>query len=231
MFLMLLAIAALAAPQWQLRSQSPFDSRDFSAARSTASGKLDMTYVRPTPRTMLNNYSFDTFGPYAFVSTALIAGLDQETNTPPEWKQGFGGYAKRFGSDFGIAAIETTTRYGLAEALKEDTLYYRCGCRGLVPRLRHAVFSSLTGRRGEDGHRVFSIPALVAPYAGSAVATYGWYPGRFGAMDVLRMGSYSLLGYVGENISLEFFYSGPHSLLTRMHLNNAHGSTVQGPNR
>jgi hypothetical protein len=89
----------------------------------------------------------------------------------------------------------------------------------------------LTGRRGKDGHRVFSIPALVAPYASSMVATYAWYPGRFGAKDVFRMGSYSLLGYVGENISLEFFYSGPHSLLARMHLNNAHGSTVQGPNR
>jgi len=29
---------------------------------------------------------------------------------------------------------------------------------------------------------------------------------------------------MGGNISLEFFYSGPHSLLNRMHLNNAHGS-------
>ena len=231
MFLMLMATVAVAARQVQLRSLSSFDSADPSAARSTASGKPGLANVRPTPRTMLDNYSFDTFGPYAFVSAAFIAGLDQEDNTPPEWKQGFGGYARRFGSDFGIAAIETTTRYGLAEALREDTLYYRCECRGLAPRLRHAVISSLTGRRGEDGHRVFSIPALVAPYASSMVATYAWYPGRFGAKDVFRMGSYSLLGYVGENISLEFFYSGPHSLLARMHLNNAHGSTVQGPNR
>lgn len=232
MSLMLLAMAVLAAPQLQLRSQSSIDFAEPSVtARNTTSGKLEMTYMRPTPKAMLNNYSFDAFGPYAFASTALIAGLDQETNTPPEWKQGFGGYAKRFGSDFGIAAIETTTRYGLAEALKEDTLYYRCECRGMVPRLRHAVVSSLIGRRGEDGHRVFSIPALVAPYASSMVAVYGWYPGRFGAKDALRMGNYGLLVYAGENISLEFFYSGPHSLLARMHLNNAHGSTVQGPNR
>ena len=228
---MLLALAVLAAPQFQLRSQSTFDSGNPLAVKGTAPVVPDMTYVRPTPRTMLNNYSFDTVGPYAFASSALIAGLDQRTNTPPEWKQGFGGYAKRFESDFGIAAIETTTRYGLAEALKEDTLYYRCECRGMVPRLRHAVVSSLIGRRGEDGHRVFSIPALVAPYASSMVAVYGWYPGRFGAKDALRMGNYGLLVYAGENISLEFFYSGPHSLLGRMHLNNAHGSTVQGPNR
>ena len=63
------------------------------------------------------------------------------------------------------------------------------------------------------------------------VAVYGWYPSRFGAKDAFRMGNYSLLAYVGENISLEFIYSGPHSLLSRMHLNNPHGSTVQGPNK
>jgi ABC-type transporter Mla maintaining outer membrane lipid asymmetry ATPase subunit MlaF len=34
------------------------------------------------------------------------------------------------------------------------------------------------------------------------------------------MGNYSVLGYVGENIALEFLYSGPHSWRSRMHLNN-----------
>ena len=61
-------------------------------------------------------------------------------------------------------------------------------------------------------------------------AVYGWYPDRFGAKDAFRMGNYSLLAYMGGNIALEFFYSGPHSLLSRMHLNNAHGSPDQGPN-
>jgi hypothetical protein len=62
-------------------------------------------------------------------------------------------------------------------------------------------------------------------------AVYGWYPRRYGAMDAFRMGNYSLLESVGGNIALEFFYSGPHSLLSRMHLNNSHGSSIQGPNR
>jgi hypothetical protein len=61
-------------------------------------------------------------------------------------------------------------------------------------------------------------------------AVYGWYPGRFGAKDAFRIGNYGLLSYMGENIALEFFYSGPHSLLSRMHLNNAHGSPDPGPN-
>jgi hypothetical protein len=96
--------------------------------------------------------------------------------------------------------------------------------------LSHAVISTLTARRGEDGHRVFSFPALIAPYAGTMTAVYGWYPNRFGAKDAFRIGNYNMLANMGGNISLEFLFSGPHSLLSRMHLNNAHASPDPGPN-
>jgi hypothetical protein len=180
---------------------------------------------------MVNNYVFDAFGPYPVAGAAFAAGINQLSNSPPEWNQGVEGYFKRFGSDFGIAAVSTTTRYGLSEAFKEDSLYYRCECSGVFPRFSHAIFSTFTARREQNGHRVFSFPALVAPYAGSMVAVYGWYPSRYGAKDAFRTGNYSLLTYMGGNVALEFFYSGPHSLLSRIHLNNAHGSPVQGPNR
>ncbi|MGA7343129.1 MAG: hypothetical protein WCF17_02720 [Terracidiphilus sp.] len=213
------------------RSQSLTLTEDSSAtATVTAPAETNPTYVRPTERTKVGNYVFDAFGPYPIAGAAFAAGINQLGNAPPEWNQGLKGYGRRFGSDFAIAAIGTTTRYGLAEAFKEDTLYYRCDCRGAIPRLRHAVISTLTARRGQDGHRVFSFPALIAPYAGSMTAVYGWFPNRFGAKDAFRMGNYSLLGYMGGNIALEFFYSGPHALISRMHLNNAHGSPDPGPN-
>ncbi len=229
--LLVLVPLILATLSVRVRSQSLSSADSSTTARSPASVTLGLTYLRPTEGTMVRNYVFDGFGPYPIVGAAFAAGINQLSNAPPEWNQGIEGYSKRFGSNFGIAAVGTSTRYGLAEALREDTLYYRCQCTGPFPRLRHAVFSTLTARRGDDGHRVFSFPALVAPYAGSMVAVYGWYPGRFGAKDAFRMGNYSLLAYMGQNISLEFFYSGPHSLLSRMHLNNSHGSTIQGPNQ
>ena len=61
-------------------------------------------------------------------------------------------------------------------------------------------------------------------------AAYGWFPGRYDAKDAFRMGNYSLLGFVGGNIALEFIYSGPHSLLSRMHLNNTHRAPDPGSN-
>ena len=230
--LLVLVTAALAAMPVPARSQSLLSSGYFSATSGiTAPGKLDLTYVRPTERTKVSSYAFDAFGPYPIAGAGVAAGINQWSNAPPEWGQGATGFGKRFGSDYAIAAIGTTTRYGLAEAFREDTLYYRCECSGPFPGLRHAVISTLTGRCGQEGRRVFSISALAAPYAGSMIAVYAWYPDRFGAKDAFRMGNYSLLSYMSGNIALEFFYSGPHALISRMHLNNAHGSPIQGPNR
>jgi len=232
--LLLLACGCLAALSTLAKAQSLVDSGDSSGAAgtsvSTAAPLPDLTYMRPTEKTKLQNYLFDAFGPYPIVGAGLAAGIHQAYNAPPEWKQGAEGYGKRIGSDFGIAAVTTTTRYALSEALHEDTLYYRCECKGVFPRLRHAVISTFTARRGNDGHRVFSFPDLVAPYVGTMTAVYGWYPGRYDYKDGFRMGNYSLLGYVGANVALEFLYSGPHSWLSRMHLNNAHGAPTPGSN-
>jgi hypothetical protein len=212
-------------------AQALTDSEDSSGSvASTATAPPDLTYTRPTEKTKILNYLFDAYGPYPAAGAAFAAGISQAHDTPPEWKQGARGYSKRFGSDFGIAAISTTTRYGLAEAFREDTLYYRCECRGVLPRLRHAVISTLTARRGQDGHRAFSFPALVAPYAGSMTAVYAWYPGRYSGKDALRMGNYTMLGYVGGNVALEFLYRGPQSLLHRMQLNNGRGASNPGVN-
>ena len=229
LMLLLLAIAGLTvlpllAVAQALVNASDSSSAEVSTSLVTAQPQMALTYTRPTEKSKLHNYFFDTFGPYPIVGAAVAAGINQYESTPPEWKQGAEGYGKRLGSDFGIATVTTTTRYALAEAFREDTLYYRCECKGFFPRLNHAVISTFTARRGSDGHRVFSFSALVAPYAGTMTAVYAWYPGRYNASDGFRMGNYSLLGYVGGNIALEFLYSGPHSLLSRMHLNNGHGA-------
>jgi hypothetical protein len=200
------------------------DSQPPAAKPEAPKAKVITGYQRPTEKVKLVNYFFDAFGPFPIVGSALVAGINQATNVVPEWGQGFGGYGRRWGSNYGIGAVTTTTRYGLAKLLGEDTLYYRCECKGFFPRLNHALFSTFTGRRGADGHRVFSVPSLVAPYVGTMTAVYGWYPERYNAKDGFRQGNYTLLAYAGGNVVLEFFPSGPHSLLTKMHLQNRHAA-------
>ncbi len=231
--LWMLVVTGLAALPVLAQAQPLPDSGDSTrtvpsatdASRTVASTtpvQPDVAYTRPTQKIKIYNYLFDAFGPYPLVGAAFTAAIGQASNSVPDWGQGAAGYGKRFGSNLGIAAITLTTRYGLSEALKEDSMYYRCECSGVFPRLKHAVISTWTARRGVDGHTVFSIPALVAPYVGTMTAVYGWYPSRYGAKDALRLGNYSMLAYMGGNIALEFVYGGPHSLLSRMHLDNRH---------
>ena len=196
---------------------------------SVTPAKPVLTYTRPTEKTKLRNYIFDAFGPYPIAGATFVAGINQAYSTPPEWKQGGEAFGQRVGSNFGIAAITTTTRYGLAEAFREDTLYYRCECKGVFRRLGHAVISTVSARRGEDGHRVFSIPAVVSPYVGTMTAVYGWYPDRYNAKDAFRMGNYNLLATLGGNIAIEFIYGGPHSWLSKVHLNKSRGTSARTP--
>jgi hypothetical protein len=187
------------------------------------------TYRRPTESTKLQNYLFDAFGPYPIAAAAIAGGIEQAYGTPREWGGGVQGYGKRVGSVFGIALTATTSRYTLAEILREDTLYYRCECKGAFPRLKHAVVSTFTARRGDDGHRVFSIPSLASPYVGTMTAALGWYPGRYKPMDGFRMGNYNLLGYMAGNIAIEFLYGGPHEMLTKMHLTSRRAAPESNP--
>ena len=225
--LLLFVIADLAALPVLAKAQAPATPPDSpGTVANTPPAQPVPAYVRPTEKTKFHNYIFDMIGPYPILGAALSAGINQADSTPPEWGQGAEAYGKRFGSNFGIAAVSTTTRYALAEAFGEDTLYYRCECKGFFPRLSHAMISTLETRRGDDGHHVFSIPSLVAPYAGTMTAVYAWYPSRFNAKDGFRMGNYALLGYAGGNIAREFIYGGPHSLLSR-HTHHGHGAQNQ----
>ena len=222
-FSLLLAVLLLTLTSITARAQSADTSTN--SARSDAPTSSTTTnafpsappYVRPTEKQKLHNYAFDMIGPYPILGAALAAGINQADNTPPEWGQGAEAYGKRFASNFGIAAVTTTTRYGLAEIFKEDTIYYRCECKGFFPRLEHAAISTITTRRGEDGHRGFSFSDLISPYAGTMTAVYGWFPSRYGAKDGFRMGNYALLASVGGNIALEFIWRGPSTLTSIMH--------------
>ncbi|MGB2620745.1 MAG: hypothetical protein WA857_05695 [Candidatus Acidiferrum sp.] len=224
-----MAISLLAALASACKAQSA-DVAGYSASdtvspySSSTRPHLDLMYVRPTEKMKLRTYVFDAFGPYPIVGAALIAGINQADKTPPEWGQGAEAYGQRFGSDLGIAAITTTTRYALAEAFREDTVYYRCECKGVFRRMRHALISTVTARHGEDGERRLSFPALVAPYAGTMTAVYAWYPERYGAKDALRMGNYTLLAFAAENVALEFLYGGPHTLFSHLHRPESSGT-------
>lgn len=163
----------------------------------------ESTYVRPNFRQRFHNYKVRTFGPLRMTTLVFASAISHADNVPPEWGQGWGAYCKRLASDLGSSTVGGTTNFALSEALHLDTKYYPCECKGIWPRVRHALISSVTARAGDDGHRVFSVPAVAAPYAG-AFSTLIWYPARYGSKDAFRTGNYDLLDGVGMKVALEF---------------------------
>jgi hypothetical protein len=187
------------------------------------------SYTPPTEKEKLQIFEFDAFGPYAFAKAALAGGVQQSTKSPPEWGSGWDAFGMRVASSFGVQLVTTTTRYAMAEILREDTIYYRCECRGVFPRVKHALISTLTGRRGEDGHTEFSFPGLISPYAGTMTAL-AWYPDRYGVKDGFRMGNYNLAAQAGGNLALEFIYGGPHTLLSHFRRSKLAGGAAPDRN-
>jgi hypothetical protein len=203
---------------------TPADPNAMNSSKTDTPRPQKDAYVRPTEKTKIKNYFFDAYGPYPIVGAALVAGINQADGTPPEWGQGWKAYGQRVGSNYGINAVSQTTRYALSEVLRQDTMYYRCDCTGFLPRLKHALISTLTARQEHDGHYVFSVPALIAPYAGTITATEAWYPARYSPKDGFRMGNYNLLAQAGGNIAIEFLFHGPHTVLSRMGIENKHAA-------
>jgi hypothetical protein len=160
-------------------------------------------YTFPDSHQQFRNYLYSTFGPPAFISSAIGAGLDQRKPAPPEWDSGAQGYAERYGWRFGMQLVSQTTAYSLGALIHEDVAYHRCACAGLLPRSTHAVVSTLTARTS-SGRTVFSVPALVSPYAGSFTAVNAWYPARYEPADALRIGSMSFVFKAVGNLVGEF---------------------------
>lgn len=170
-------------------------------------------YVRPNFHERLRSSLSSTFGTVQMGKVAFGAAISHADNAPPDWGQGWGPYGERVGSHFGSALFAGGANLALGEALREDTKYYPCTCKGIWPRLKHALTSSVTARAGEDGHRVFSIPAVASPYAG-AFGQLAWLPPRFGPKDAFRTGNYDLLSSIGAKVAVEFL----SPLLRKFHL-------------
>jgi len=97
------------------------------------------------------------------LGAGIVAALTRSINSPPEWKQGAEGFSKRFGSDFGIAAATTTTRYALSKLYAKTPCITAVSAKGVFPRLKHAVVSTFTARRGVMAIASFLFPIWLPP--------------------------------------------------------------------
>lgn len=160
-------------------------------------------YVRPDAETRAKRYAERMFGPFALVGAAAGAGVGTWRNSPEEWGPNGRGFGKRFASNIGRGIIRHTTIYGLDEAFKTDSSFYRSTKRSTGAKFKNAVVSTFTTRT-RTGKRTFGFPRIAGTYTANVVAATSWYPDRYGLKDGFRMGTISLGTDVLLNLVREF---------------------------
>lgn len=159
-------------------------------------------------------YAHSIFSPFTVVGPALGAGIGQWENSPPEWKQGAEGYARRFGSAMGGHLITETVRFAVAAADGEDPRYQRSHETGVWSRTRHAIVETFTSQTS-SGARIPAFSRFAGTY-GAAFVSNTWYPdSRATTGWALRRGSTALGASVGFHLFEEFvprkYYNAFHA--------------------
>lgn len=172
--------------------------------RISPNEKQTVAYTRPNAEKRFKKYANRTFGASALLGTVVSAGFAQLIDSPEEWENNGTGFARRVGSAFGKTAIEETTVYGLDEALKLDSNFYRSGKKDFGSRVKNAFLTTFTARRA-NGKRVIGVPRIVGAYTSNVIATEAWYPPNYNYKDGIRYGTYSLGFNVLVNVFREFF--------------------------
>jgi hypothetical protein len=107
-----------------------------------------------------------TFDPIEFPYVGALALIDQAENTDPSFRQGFPGYAKRYGAAFADTTIENFMVGAVFPSLlHQDPRYYQSGKGGFFHRAGHAALRVFITRT-DSGKNQFNYSEV----AGSALA-------------------------------------------------------------
>lgn len=198
--LIILGLILLASLNIFAQTNNQSESKTTASANTTAS----TAYTRPDAEERFKKYLKRTIGPTAFISPVLGSTFRQIRNSPEEWGGKSAGFARRFGDSIGRNVIKQTVTYGLDEAFKLDSNYYKSPKKDFKSRLSNAFLSSFTARN-ERGKRVVGVPTIVGTYSSAIVANEVWMPKRFDYKDGLKSGSISFVTRIGFNLIREFF--------------------------
>jgi hypothetical protein len=155
-----------------------------------------------TQKARFQQYLLFTAGPLPILGEIAGSGINQWTNTPHEWGQGWEAYGKRLGSNLGYNAVRQTITYGSSAALDEDNRYFLSHKHGLA-RIEYALVSTVAARKS-DGRRTFSFSSVAGVAGASAISSIWGPPSYKGIGHMTQNAGISLSVTAGFNIVREF---------------------------
>jgi hypothetical protein len=139
--------------------------------------------------------------PGAYAKRMFAAGVDQLRDNPPQWDDGWAGYAERFASREGqFISANTLAMLGNA-ALKYEPRYDQCSCSGFWRRSRHAIVRNfVTYNRSEQQLRP-QLGLYAGAFGGGMIST-AWKPEPH---NVFVEGALGMAGQAGYGALWNFF--------------------------
>jgi hypothetical protein len=159
-----------------------------------------------TPKENFDHFVSMTFSPGAIIGYAAGAAINQGTNSPSEWGQGWSAYGKRVASSFGGTAVGNTIQYGTSFVFHDDNRYFRTTGKSFGARLGNVIISPLVAHNDRGGRR-FSTSAFLGG-AATASIPLAWSPRSWqGGSEVALNAAIWYGETAGINFVREFFPS------------------------
>jgi hypothetical protein len=146
--------------------------------------------------------------PFPFVSSAVVAGVEQAANTLPGYNQGLKGYAKRYGATYVNFASATMLRDGLFPAvMHQDPRYYYRGKGTVKSRVLYAMSTAVIVK-GDNGKNEFGYASILGNFSAGALTNL-YYPAgsKNGLSTTLENGALATLGVGAGHVLQEFLFS------------------------
>jgi hypothetical protein len=133
--------------------------------------------------------------PVVFLSTGIVAGMQQERNNYPEFGQGVEGYGKRYGAVYADRVSETMIGHVVMQSIfHQDPRYFYKGTGSVRSRALYAIGAAFV-RKGDNGHWQPDYSDVLGDLAAHEISTL-YYPAS--SRPGRRLADSVLLGFGGR---------------------------------
>jgi len=139
-------------------------------------------------------------GKGALARVGVGTAVGQVRKSPRRYGGGVSGFGKRAGAGFATHAVKTTVEHLVAAPLHEDLHYHRSNARGVGPRLRHALVSTVVTRNTKSGSRTPALGRISGHAAAGAFSQGVLHAGAGASTAGIGLGAEA-----GANVAREFW--------------------------
>ena len=154
----------------------------------------------------LRYFAIESFRSGIYPVAAFYDGLTMANPPkayPPEWRQGFAGFARNYGDFMASWAAVQGGKFAVASIVQEDPRYYPSRSKNIFARSLNAVRYAVVDR-GDNGHSRVALANLAGAFAGGFVGN-AYLPDPYANVSHgLSRSALALTGFITSNLADEF---------------------------